>query len=43
MLRMTFKEVELAPLGRQREADADKGKANDHIPSANSRDWVLSL
>ena len=34
---------ELTPLGRQREADADKGKANDHIPGVDSRNWVLSL
>ncbi|MEN9380913.1 MAG: hypothetical protein RIR99_747 [Actinomycetota bacterium] len=43
MLRMAFKEGELAPLGRQREADANEGKANDHIPSANSRDWIFGL
>jgi len=43
MLRMTFKTGELAPLGRQREADAYEGKANDHVPSANSRDWVFGL
>ncbi len=43
MLRMTFKEGELAPLGRQREADAHEGKADHHIPSANSRNWVLGL
>lgn len=43
MLRMASKEGELAPLSRQREADADKGKANDHIPGTDSRDWVLSL
>lgn len=40
---MAFKEGELAPLGRQREADADKGKANDHIPGTDSWDWVLCL
>ena len=33
----------LAPLGRQREADADKGKANDHIPRSDARNWILSL
>ena len=40
---MAFKAGELAPLGRQREADADKGESNDHIPRADSRNWVLSL
>ena len=27
----------------EREACANKGKANDHIPSPNPRNWVLSL
>ena len=40
---MTSKAGELAPLGRQREADANKGESNDHIPRADSRNWVLSL
>jgi len=46
MLRITYKvstERELTPFGRQREADADKGKANDHIPGVDSRNWVLCL
>jgi len=34
---------ELAPLRRQREADADEGESNDHIPRADSRNWILSL
>ena len=37
------KERLLAPLGRQREADADEGESNDHIPRADSRNWILSL
>ena len=36
-------EKELAPLGRQREADADEGESNDHIPRADSRNWIFSL
>ncbi len=36
-------ERELTPLGRQREADADKGESNDHIPRANAWNWILSL
>ena len=43
MLRISLKERELTPLGRQRETDADEGKSNDHIPRANSWNWVLSL
>jgi len=46
MLRISYKvstERELTPFGRQREADADKGKANDHIPGVDSRNWVLCL
>jgi len=34
---------ELTPFGRQREADADKGKADDHVPCIDSWNWVLSL
>ena len=33
----------LTPLGCQREADTNKGKSNDHIPGADSWDWILSL
>ena len=40
---MTYKAGELAPLGRQREADADKGEADNHVPGADSRNWVLGL
>ena len=40
---MTSKAGELAPLGRQREADADKGEADNHVPGADSRNWVLGL
>ena len=36
-------ERELTPLGRQREADADKGESNDHIPRPDTRNWILSL
>ena len=43
MLRIGLKVRELTPLGRQREADADKGKANDHIPRPDTRNWILSL
>ena len=35
--------IHLAPAGGQREACPDKGKANDHIPSPDSRDWVGGL
>ena len=40
---MGSKERELTPLGRQREADANEGESNDHIPSANARNRILSL
>ena len=43
MLRIGFRKWLLTPLGRQREADANEGESNDHIPSANSRNWILSL
>ena len=33
----------LTPLGRQRKADADEGESNDHIPRADSRNWILGL
>ena len=43
MLRIGPKARELTPLGRQREADADKGESNDHIPRSDARNWILSL
>ena len=43
MLRIGPKAGELTPLGRQREADADKGESNDHIPRSDARNWILSL
>ena len=43
MLRIGFRKRELTPLGRQREADADKGESNDHIPRTDARNWILSL
>ena len=33
----------LAPAGRQRETDADKGEAHNHVPSPDVGDWVLGL
>ena len=35
--------IRLAPASGQGEACANKGKANDHIPSPNSWDWVGGL
>jgi len=43
MLRIGFRKQKLTPLGRQREADADKGESNDHIPRADARNWILRL
>jgi hypothetical protein len=37
------KKEELAPAGSQREADTNKAKANDHVPSTDTWDWVLGL
>ena len=33
----------LTPARGEREADSDKGKADDHIPGADIRDWVGGL
>ena len=33
----------LTPSSGEREADTNKAKANNHVPGANARDWVLSL
>ena len=33
----------LAPARGKSKADADKTKANDHIPGANTRDWIHGL
>ena len=43
MLRIGPKARVLTPLRCQREADADKGESNDHIPRSDARNWILSL
>ena len=34
---------DLAPLSREAETNRDKAKANNHVPCADSSDWIESL
>ena len=35
--------VELAPFSREAKANRDKAKSNDHVPCADTRNWIRSL